>query len=450
MLFLGLEEIFSTSQPGIPRMLTALAEWSACAVVVLLMHWRLPKVQTLLLLAAGLPIQIMLRCFGSYTPSPYLHFFFYVGMVVNVAFMLLLISGLTKEPAPVVLFWWAAAFLLAEFSASLGWQICCFATLEHSMLSLSGALLSLAPVAVCDILACRLFRGKVDAVSNCTWGTVWLVLVMAFLTFQASNTYVLHRTVWSTDSPPAFLTTISLIRLLAYSTGTVLFWLILKSLREKQLERDMATINGIVNLQYQQYLDFRERSAYIAQQCHDLKHQVAALRKNCTPEEQERYLAELEESVNRYGFFCNTGSPVLDTILTQKMLACRQLDIQLGYTADAKGLEALAPRDICILFGNLLDNAVEYVQSISEKERRQILVTVEPRNRFLYITVENCCDRQLTRQGGLPETTKEDRSNHGYGGKSIAYTVEKYDGTIQVQSEGGWFTASILLPVNPA
>lgn len=123
-------------------MLTALAEWSACAAVVLLMRWRLPKVQTLLLLAAGLPIQIMLRCFGSYEPSPYSDFFFCAGMIVNVAFMMLMIEGLTKESAPIVLFWWAAVFLLAEFSASLGWQICCFATLEHSMLSLSGALLS--------------------------------------------------------------------------------------------------------------------------------------------------------------------------------------------------------------------------------------------------------------------------------------------------------------------
>lgn len=448
MWFANLEQLFSYPLPGIPRFLTALTEWGACAIIIMSLRCRLSKRTTMLWLLGILPVQILLRCLGSYEAGPFQQAIFILGMVVNLGFMFLCIGGLSKEPAQVVCFWWAAAFLLAEFTASLSWHICGSFLLEPSMLSLSGALLSLCPVIVCNGLVFYQLSKHKYAESECTWNLVGAALSVVILTFVASNAVVFGHSFWDSTSPPALLTSVSLIRTVVDLTGITFFWLILKNQREKQMGQEMVAINGIIDLQYQQYLDFRERSAYIARQCHDLKHHVDALRKICTVEERETYLTDLEDSISRYGFFCNTGSPVLDMILTQKMLRCQQLDIQLGYSADAKRLDILKPIDLCTLFGNLLDNAIECVQDIVEKERRQILVTVEFRNRFLYISVENCCDKEIARQVTLPETTKEDQRNHGYGGKSIAYTVEKYDGTFQIQSADGWFTASILIPAN--
>ena len=442
------DEIFSAALPAIPRVLTGLAEWGAVLLAVIMLPKRFPKAVTGVFLALFLPIQIVLRCVGSYEVGDALMMVFFTGMVVNLCFMFLCIFMLAKVRVPVALFFWAAAFLWAEFAASLSWQICGFFMDAPTLLSLSGALLTLLPLTGCSVGAWLLFRDKAEILEEYPWEMAALAVIIALLTFLASNTNVLQQTLWhESDSRPLRMM-IGTIRTLVDLAGVVLFFLMVKNTQKKRLERDMAAINGLVNLQYQQYLDFRDRSAYIARQCHDLKHQVAALRKNCTPEEQEQYLSELEDSINRYSLNCNTGNPVLDTILTQKLLYCGAHDIQLGYTAEARELEALSTRDICIIFGNLLDNAIEYVSELQDPERRQILVNAATANQFLHIEVENCCDWEISPSSTLPATTKQDRTNHGYGGKSVAYTVEKYGGTMQVQAADGWFTVSILIPLN--
>lgn len=46
----------------------------------------------------------------------------------------------------------------------------------------------------------------------------------------------------------------------------------------------------------------------------------------------------------------------------------------------------------------------------------------------------------------MPATTKSDKKNHGFGLKSIRYSVEKYGGSVSVDMEKNWFELKILIP----
>ena len=146
-----------------------------------------------------------------------------------------------------------------------------------------------------------------------------------------------------------------------------------------------------------------------------------------------------------------TGSQVLDTLLAAKLFHCRKHGIRITCVADGKILGFMHVMDLCSLFGNALDNAVENAVLIPEKEKRLIHLQVSERKGFVYIRIENYCEEAVEKNpDGLISTTKQDRNRHGFGLKSIRHTAEKYGGTIRFEVRDNWFELEILIPVQTA
>ena len=107
--------------------------------------------------------------------------------------------------------------------------------------------------------------------------------------------------------------------------------------------------------------------------------------------------------------------------------------------------------DICTIFGNALDNALEAVAMIEDPEQRLIHLTVKKHKNFILIQVLNYCTNMenvadLTKGGHL-KTSKADHRNHGFGIKSIRITAEKYGGSVNLDRKDGWFGLHIMLPI---
>lgn len=161
----------------------------------------------------------------------------------------------------------------------------------------------------------------------------------------------------------------------------------------------------------------REKSAQdaINIRCHDIRHQIAALG-------QEGYrssLKELDKLVRIYDDSVNTGSTALDVVLSEKMLVCRTQNIQLTCLANGEKLKFLPDGDVYALFGNILDNAINAVAQFREPEERVISLTVRTEGGFLLIEEENRYLGEMKFVNGIPQTTNEDRTNHGFGMQSI-------------------------------
>ncbi len=76
-----------------------------------------------------------------------------------------------------------------------------------------------------------------------------------------------------------------------------------------------------------------------------------------------------------------------------------------------------------------------------------IKLKIFSQNSFLMICLENYCEEEINLRQGFPITTKEDQKNHGYGLKSIRYTIEKYRGIMTLHTENNWFVMRILIPL---
>jgi sensor histidine kinase regulating citrate/malate metabolism len=155
----------------------------------------------------------------------------------------------------------------------------------------------------------------------------------------------------------------------------------------------------------------------------------------------------VEDSIGIYEAIVQTGNEVLDTILTEKSLYCKERGITVSCVADGQLLSFMQTMDLYSLFGNALDNAIEAVEKLPEKVMRQIDVLIYKQQRFLVIHIINPAGEQLIFEEGLPATTKSDKNFHGFGMRSMQYIVKKYDGFLTASQEDGCFSLKILIPI---
>ncbi len=241
--------------------------------------------------------------------------------------------------------------------------------------------------------------------------------------------------------------TIGVLFLLCQIYCLTILYLQTSLFQKSAIRHELETMNLMWHQQAEQYRLSKENIALINRKCHDLKHQVAAMRTMEGSEQRERYIREIEDSVRIYDAAVRTNNETLDTVLTEKSLLCEANEISINCVADGSSLGFMDPVDLYTVMGNALDNAIEAVRKCESKELRVIDVLVHVRQRFLVISVTNPLQEELTFRDGLPVSVKPKNGYHGYGLKSIRHTVRKYGGEMTVATEGGCFSLRITIPL---
>ena len=214
-----------------------------------------------------------------------------------------------------------------------------------------------------------------------------------------------------------------------------------------RLEQEVSLHQMLLLQQKEQYQMTKETIELIDRKCHDLKHQMAALRSIVPEEARERYLAQVESSIQIYDSTLETGNEVLNTVLTEKSLYCEAHQITMTCVADGRPLAFMDSMDVYAIFGNALDNAIESVIHLPDPEKRVIAVSVWMRSGLLLFQFENYFEGDLDLRDGLPATTKEQNGYHGFGLKSIRATAEKYNGQMSVHMERKLFILRVSIPL---
>lgn len=238
-----------------------------------------------------------------------------------------------------------------------------------------------------------------------------------------------------------------IITLIHFYCATV-FYLQSVLFQKSAMRQELMTFSLLWQQSKAKYSLTKENIDLINRKCHDLKHQMRALKTMEESEERRQYVSELERSIQIYDAIVKTGNEALDTILTEKSLYCEANHILVNCVADGSRLDFINPVDLYAIFGNAMDNAIEGVQGIGEDGRRVIDVLVYVKQQFLAISITNPVDgARFQFEDGLPITTKEKNGYHGFGLKSIRHTVEKYGGFVTVEAKDGCFSLRILFPL---
>ena len=101
--------------------------------------------------------------------------------------------------------------------------------------------------------------------------------------------------------------------------------------------------------------------------------------------------------------------------------------------------------DLCRMLTNILENAVEGCQKVSEGQRI-IRLNLHSKGNFLFVKCENSCNEDNLRiTNGKYKSSKKNSDRHGYGLKIINGIAEKYNGILSVQVRGGFFAVTTTL-----
>lgn len=428
--------------PDIPRFYTALAEWVACMVFILPLKKRFQKWETGLLMAAMLLVQ---SAFLVLTGD--LKIIFWIPcMIFAVLLMIGFIFGCCDVGITDAAYFGMIAFVAAEFLASIEWQIVCFfwsgvvPDWAIQMLVLTGTYGIIAAVLLKVV---HLHLPK-DGRMNITQKEYFSGLLIAIAVFSVSNlSYITVNTPFS----GRYSFEVGNIRTLVDLGGIAILYAHLIQCCELRVRKELEAVQSVLQNQYVQYKQSRESIELINYKYHDLKHQIAFLRSEEDKEKREEFLNRMEEEIRQYEAQNKTGNKVLDTVLTTKSLYCAKHGITFTCVADGTLLEFMDVMDICSIFGNALDNAIECELKIPDKEKRLIHVTVSKQKNFLILRFENYYEDALLYKEGALVTTKKEKEYHGYGLKSIRYTVNKYEGAVTIDTKENWFDLKILIPI---
>lgn len=429
--------------PEIPKLYTALAEWLTCQLFIFLLPKRNSKTRTVIYAI----VSLILLCVVQHAIGIIPIYLWIPGMVLALMIIFGNILFSCNIPLADAGFYWAIAFICAEFMASLEWQAYCIAMIPLGDSKPLATLFLVVFYGGTTMAYYRMEQKKLQdtpdlGVSKKETLSAILIAVGAFLISNIS--YI------STDTPLSGNMSMQIfyIRTLVDFAGVIMIYSLQDRLRVLQITQELDAIDAMFKLQYEQYQQSRSNIELINRKYHDLKHQISVIRMEPNEEKRAEYLMELESGVQRYDAENKTGNPVLDIIITSKQLYCQQHDIHMTVVADGVRLGFMETMDICSIFGNALDNAIESVEMLADPSKRLIRVSVSVQNGFLLIRVENYFESEIRQEGGEFKSTKKSATGyHGFGIKSIRYAVEKYNGSVSITPEENWFNLRALIPL---
>ncbi|MBR0407294.1 MAG: sensor histidine kinase [Clostridia bacterium] len=307
-----------------------------------------------------------------------------------------------------------------------------------SQYSIAGSLVSyLVYFSMCAV-CCIVYRKIVKEPPYHAPVREMVVLSVVFVLLQMVLEYCGH--VFTAESDALFLYYLCALLYTVLNYAALLMLAELDSFRHEN-----RTMHDFISNKMRYYEMSHEGIVTLQTKCHDLKHQIHAIRSEAGKAKFDEYLNELEDSINEYSTVIECGNQTVDIVLTEKNILCYAAHVKFSYMIDGALFNFLTEREIYSLFGNALDNALEAVSKIENPEERMITLKSNTRGALVVLQVENTyAGDMLLTDDALPHTTKSG-SGHGFGLRSISRIAEKHGGMMSLRTEGGVFKLSVVM-----
>ena len=162
--------------------------------------------------------------------------------------------------------------------------------------------------------------------------------------------------------------------------------------------------------------------------------------------EISEYLGKLDDDLTSVDTVVKTGNVMVDAILNSKISLATSKKIPVNAKAIVPAELSVSEIDLCVIIGNLLDNAAEACLKEPDAGKRFIRIYIGRYKEMLYISVSNSVGGEVKKSGKTYVSTKNSDS-HGFGLMRIDRIAAKYGGYVNRQNENGVFATEIMLPL---
>lgn len=272
------------------------------------------------------------------------------------------------------------------------------------------------------------------------WNMLLLASVFSVMVFLIQKVY--SQSEYMADVSP--FATIPTAIVFLFVAAVVM--LSVKNSQTKYLSKINSLNEEYLTIQAHHFEKARQADTEMRMLRHDMKNHIVCLNglyKAKKYDEMGEYLGRLTETVNEIDSSIITGNEIADAIISEK-----QAYAKIAVDGDFKGLR-ISSMHLCTILSNLLDNAIEAVSYVPDKDR-EITLTIRKTGNFMYISVKNPTTEYVEISDNI-ETGKTDKNNHGFGLKNVKKAVSECGGTfiLECAKENKLyiFKAEVVLPM---
>ncbi len=208
-----------------------------------------------------------------------------------------------------------------------------------------------------------------------------------------------------------------------------------------QLEKDK---NALLERDYQTLSDTYAANAKLF---HDFHNHIDILHRYLSTGSTAKaisYLEDLRSPVQAITQKVWIGDEAVDYLINSKIALAISQQIRVSTNIEFPRHTNIRSVDLVAILGNLLDNALAATE-IAEDSLRFINLTIRRINDMLIVKVENGCSVAPSSVDGDLQTSKKDKSLHGWGLQSARTAAGHYDGTIETEYSDHTFRAVVAL-----
>lgn len=252
----------------------------------------------------------------------------------------------------------------------------------------------------------------------------------------------------SSDSVRKLTLAVTIIIILSFFVACMMMIFVIES---RDSFKALSLINqSVIESQQQYYLMVHEKQQEMRSIRHEMKNHLACisgLYKSKKMEELERYVNQLTEEAENSDVLFDVGNDIVNAILNDAQTRYRNENIRFRIQGGFPFENAIAPLDLCVIFANIVSNAVEAIQRM-ERDRDvidYIDIKISSYKEDLFIDMKNPIGNSVSVQNGTIITSKQDKTRHGFGVKNVVQRVEKYHGTVRFHNENNEFFVEIQM-----
>ena len=265
-------------------------------------------------------------------------------------------------------------------------------------------------------------------------------IAVIYLVVVVVNVLVVQRASWMLDKLAKAAVALTFV------TVCVLFdSFVIILLKTNETEKDLIIMKNTMESRFQQFEIMDKNINYINMKCHDLRKQLRLM--NSKKEQlTDDDFALLINSLNFFDTDVKSGSPNIDSFIQERILYCKSLGIDFTSLINGKGFEKMAPSDSYFLLMNIVDNAIDAARQVTKDDEKVISLTAYEKQGVLIIEETNYFVGKIEiRPDGTIKSKREGSDFHGYGTKSIAYIVNKYDGKVEYSVDKNIFKLRVVI-----
>lgn len=231
------------------------------------------------------------------------------------------------------------------------------------------------------------------------------------------------------------------------------FYMMKKSIDSYKLDYENGIIKDNVLKEQNYYKEIKKEKDKVRSLHHDMKNHMICIKNLCEDRNFDKaleYIDSMEINIsnnNKLNQDFNTGNMILDSILRVKKAICIERDIAFYVDMDFSKSDFMDMVDICTIFSNVIDNAIEACDKIYNNDiPKKIILKSKYIDEFCIIFIENTKINEVKQRKNLFLTSKKNLYMHGIGLNNVKKTVEKYFGQINFKYYKNNFTVKIMIP----